>query len=175
MPAPRLIFAFALSLLLHLAVLAGGDWLARLRRAPPSRPTPAVLDVKLMPATPATSPLLKDTLAEAERQAKSEPPPPPSPKLGKPRPSHQAEAAAQRKLAEHLYYPEEAVARGLEGEVRLLLTLDAAGRIEDAQLAASSGHAILDQAALRAAWAMGRLDGESRRELILPVVFRLQP
>ena len=30
---------------------------------------------------------------------------------------------ARRKLAEHVYYPPEAIRLGLEGEVRLLLTL----------------------------------------------------
>ena len=42
------------------------------------------------------------------------------------------------------------------------------------QLAASSGHVLLDQAAIKAAFAMGRLPGVSARELILPVIFRLQ-
>jgi protein TonB len=66
------------------------------------------------------------------------------------------------------------VARGIEGEVRLLLTLDGNGAIQDVQVAAGSGHKILDYAAVRAAFAMGRLPEAGAREVILPVVFRLR-
>ncbi|KAB2938107.1 MAG: energy transducer TonB [Rhodocyclaceae bacterium] len=73
-----------------------------------------------------------------------------------------------------MFYPPEAVSRGLEGEVRVLLTLDAEGGIMDAQVAAGSGHRLLDIAAVQAALAMGSLPGAGVRELILPVVFRLR-
>ena len=81
---------------------------------------------------------------------------------------------AQRKLSKQLFYPPEAVARGIEGEVRLILKLSAEGAVVEVSIAASSGHAILDNAAIKAALAMGRLSGASSRELILPVIFRLQ-
>ena len=58
--------------------------------------------------------------------------------------------------------------------MRLILRLSASGAIEDVAIAASSGHAILDNAAIRAAYAMGQLSGGNGRELILPVIFRLQ-
>ena len=80
---------------------------------------------------------------------------------------------AQRKLSQHLFYPAEALARGLEGEVRLLVRLSPDGRVDEVSVAASSGHAILDNAAIKAAYAMGGLPG-APRELILPVVFQLQ-
>lgn len=172
--------ALLLSLLAHgLALLAG---LPLFHPAP----SPAPLTVTLPPLaeeTPPAEPLLKNTL-------EADPPRPQAPQAPAPRPEPhgpgQASAApkrppardpveaAQRKLAKHLYYPAEAVAAGLEGEVRLLLTLDADGRILDASVAAGSGHAVLDQAALRAAWALGRVDGADKREMILPVVFRLR-
>jgi protein TonB len=41
-------------------------------------------------------------------------------------------------------------------------------------IAASSGHAILDQAAVKAAYAMGKVNWVQSRELILPVIFRLE-
>ena len=82
--------------------------------------------------------------------------------------------AAQRKLSKHVFYPPEAVSRGLEGDVRLIVKLASDGRIDDVQLAASSGHPLLDNAAIRAAYAMGSLAGASGRELIVPVYFRLQ-
>ena len=131
-----------------------------------------MLDATLrIPAPDVTAqPILKDTLAQ------SEPPAPPKPSrhdkttFGQ----HVAEAA-KRKLAKHVYYPEAAVAAGIEGDVRLLLTLDARGAVKDVQIAGSSGHAILDEAAIRAAYAMGTLPDLDQREIILPVTFRLQP
>jgi protein TonB len=116
-------------------------------------------------------PVLKDTLAETRQQRIAAPEQ--LNRLGLDK--HRSQLTAERRLAEHVYYPEEAIARGLEGEVRLLLTLDDSGAIVEAQVADSSGHAILDQAAVRAAHAMGKLTGVARREIILPVRFRLRP
>lgn len=176
-PFPRLVPALALSLLIHAIVLG---WPAH--RAPaPERPAP--LEARLLPSvTPRPAePLLKNTLApEVEKARPPVPPSSPGPasrglqavkpdKLDKPR-----EQAAQKKLAAHLYYPEEAVAQGLEGEVRLLLVLDAGGRILSVEIAAGSGHPILDRAAKAAAFAMGSLPDAGVRDFILPVVFRLQ-
>jgi len=176
---PHLFTALLLSLLGHGLVLFGGKL--------PQAPTPApALTVALRPTEPAPAePLLKNTLETPdpvqEKPALLPPSPPPAgdqgrPATAKPRstPAKNPLAAAQRKLAQHLYYPPQAIAAGLEGEVRLLLSLDPKGRITDAEVAASSGHAILDQAALRAAWAMGSLEGVEKKEMILPVVFRLR-
>lgn len=162
----RLAVALLSSIILHLGVLASADLIAWHLPAPAA--TPAMLEALLVPV-PKPAPLLKDTLAEEASK--------PSPQARVPDPSGRkaATAAAQRKLADQLYYPPEAIARGLEGEVRLLLTLAGDGAIREATVARSSGHTILDQAAIRAAYAMGRLPGADRSELILPVVFRLQP
>jgi periplasmic protein TonB len=174
MPTRRFQLALAASLALHLALLGLG--------LPPGkvspRETPAMLSARLLP--PATvrpaEPLLKDTLAEAEAPRAAPAPPQPRPADAKSRRAapRTPEAAAQRKLSEVLFYPPEAVARGLEGEVRLLLTLDGNGTIRDAQVAAGSGHPLLDDAAVRAAFAMGSLPEAGAREVILPVVFRLR-
>lgn len=162
----RFLFALAASLVLHLALIGLG--LPRKKVSP--HDTPASISARLLPpATISPEPLLKDTLADGESaklapaEAKSRRPAQRTP-----------EAAAQQKLSEVLFYPPEAVARGLEGEVRLLLTLDGSGAIRDAQVAAGSGHAVLDEAAMRAAFAMGSLPDAGARELILPVVFRLR-
>lgn len=172
MPPRRFQIALAASLALHLALLGLG--------LPPGkvspRETPAMLSARLLP--PATvrpaEPLLKDTLAEAEApRAAPASPQPADAKSRRPAP-RTPEAAAQRKLSEVLFYPPEAVARGLEGEVRLLLTLDGNGTVRDAQVAAGSGHPLLDDAAVRAAFAMGSLPEAGAREVILPVVFRLR-
>jgi TonB family protein len=70
------------------------------------------------------------------------------------------------------FYPPEAVARGIEGETILMLKYTADGRLLDARIARSSGHAILDQAALRAVRATPRV-GDGPREILFPVTFAL--
>ncbi len=162
--------AFALSLALHGSVLLPG-MLPKPAAAPTPPPLQALLRPPPAPSPPPAEPLLKDTLAETAPPGTATPPP--RPERPRPTATRQAVRAAQQKLSEHLFYPPEAVARGLEGEVRLLVTLDAGGGVADVQIAASSGQPLLDNAAIRAAWAMGRAEA-GVRELILPVVFRLQ-
>lgn len=170
MPSRRFLFALAASLALHLALLGLG--------LPSGKVSPrnTAISARLLP--PATvkpaEPLLKDTLAEgAAPKTATAAPTPIDAKSRRPAP-RTPEAAAQRKLSEVLFYPPEAVARGLEGEVRLLLTLDGDGAIRDVQVAASSGHRILDDAAIKAVHLIGSLPDADVRELILPVVFRLR-
>ena len=132
-----------------------------------------------MPVVPPAEPLLKNTFdaddsvkAAAMAPAAEEKPAPPKParKIAAKRDVQ----VAQRKLSEHQFYPPAAIEQGLEGEVRLIIKLGADGTVADVSLAASSGHALLDNAAIRAAYAMGKLTGASAREIILPVIFRLQ-
>jgi protein TonB len=174
---PRLILAFSLSLILHLAVPL---WDALEFAAPtiPSPPLRAELRPPRKPLVADHEPLLKNTLAPEPARPETKTPPAvvnhkTSSSVTKATPKSVV-AAAQRKLSEHLFYPIEAKALGLEGEVRLLLILEDDGRIADVSIAASSGHPVLDKAAIRAAYAMGRADGARSREFILPVVFRLQ-
>ncbi|MEF8728357.1 MAG: TonB family protein [Accumulibacter sp.] len=171
----QLLPALALSLLLHAAVL----WWNVVAFDVPPPPTPR-LQASLQPPIrqlPASDePLLKDTLSTSDPSpAAATTPPRPAAATGTSRAVARRQVeAAQRKLAQHLYYPPEAVARGIEGEVRLLLRLADDGSVVDVQVAAGSGHAILDQAAVKAAYAMGRANWAQSRELILPVIFRLQ-
>ena len=175
---PRLIIALALSLALHGGLLLP-DLLKRQTVAPPRPALQALLRLPPVPEIAPAEPLLKNTL-DAENtpttaQAAPVAPPPVTPPSPITRKTVQREARlAQRKLNEHLFYPPEAVERGLEGEVRLILRLGANGEVDDISIAASSGHAILDNAAIKAAYAMGRLTGVTSRELILPVIFQLQ-
>ena len=175
----RLILALALSLALH-AALVVPDLLRRFAAAPPRPALQAVLRLPPKPETPPAEPLLKNTIDSEPAPAKRQPPPelkppPPTTPPAKPKVAAKREVQiAQRKLSQHLFYPPEAVARGIEGEVRLIVKLSADGSVDNVSIAASSGHPLLDNAAIKAAYAMGRLTGATSRELILPVVFRLE-
>ena len=172
--SPRLILALALSLALH-AALVLPDLLGRLAVAPPRPPLQAALRLPPKPETIPAEPLLKNTIDAEQAPPEEKPPPPVAPPPAKPRAAAKREVQiAQRKLSQHLFYPPEAVARGIEGEVRLILKLSADGSVDSVSIAASSGHPLLDNAAVKAAYAMGRLTGATSRELILPVIFRLQ-
>lgn len=167
---PCLPLAIAFSLALHAGVLF---WDARKLGLPPAPPPiEASLQPPAPPPTRHNEPLLKNTLTDDRG-----PPAPPAARTLPPTARVVARRqieAAQRKLSQHLYYPPAAVARGLEGEVRLLLTIADDGSISDVVIAASSGHALLDQAAVKAAYAMGRIGWANSREFILPVIFRLE-
>lgn len=173
----RLIPCLAVSLALHLSLILPDA----LQGVGPSPPSVLHASLRMLPASvlPADDELLlKNTLDTRQSEPVARLPPRATPsralrpedrKAGK-----RAVDKAQRKLSQYLFYPPEAIARGLEGETRLLLTLDDNGRISEVSVAASSGHAILDQAAVRAARAMGRVNWSQARELLLPVVFRLE-
>lgn len=172
-PNQRLAFALAASACVHALLLAPAGWLAR--RAPPAPPP------------------LQATLVEPERAAalatQPEPEPelqPPSAPVAVPReptlPARQerprelkgkALDTALAALAQEEFYPRAAIARGLEGRVVLLLTLSETGAVTGIEVAGSSGHALLDDAALKAATRIAVLPG-GRRQVLLPVEFRLE-
>ncbi|WP_172600036.1 energy transducer TonB [Sulfuricystis multivorans] len=100
----------------------------------------------------------------------------PAPTVGpvKPQPlKGRALSAALAALTQEEFYPRAAIEQGLEGRVVLLLTLDEGGRVTRIELASSSGHALLDEAAVQAASRVGRLAG-GHRQVLLPVEFRLE-
>ena len=171
--SPRLILALALSLALHGSLLLP-DILKRPTVAPPPPALQALLRLPPKPETRPAEPLLKNTLDSEEA--------PPVAKLLPPPDQHAKPAStvrrdvqlAQKKLSKTQFYPPQAVEQGIEGDVRLILKLSADGSVDDVGIAASSGHPILDNAAIKAAYAMGKLTGVTSRELILPVIFRLQ-
>jgi len=170
----KLHFALALSALLHSLLLA-------LPARDDAAPTPAPPRLQTRIATPPSpaareippaEPLLKDTISERLEEVRPAPPP----VSARARPGHAARAReqAQQQLNRHVFYPPEAVERGLEGEVKLRLQLDPTGRVIDTAVLSGSGHALLDQAALDAAQQIGRIDAGGAEELLLPVVFRLE-
>jgi protein TonB len=96
------------------------------------------------------------------------------PKDAIPRLDGEAALRAAEQLARDLPYPPEAIERGLQGEALVLIFLDRSGNAIAARLEASSGHAILDDAAVRAARQLRALPDSAPREALLPVRFRLR-
>lgn len=162
----RLYLALTLSLALHTALIAAPAWLAVRQRPSPT----ASIEARLLPP-----PEQREAMAEAvSTEASGIDPAEIRPHLTAPRALQGSSLRrAQSALSEHLFYPPEAVTRGLEGEVVLLLVLANNGQLISAEIARSSGHALLDQAALDAARHIGALPGNPRQTLF-PVNFRLQ-
>jgi protein TonB len=179
---PYLGRALAASILLHAALISVGVQEVRLQ---PLRPMPPELTVYLAPEEVQPAPRL--TLPEPRRAAA---PPVPAPEQRRPAPkpdgpalrladlprqlSGEAARTAAEQLARDLPYPPEAIERGLQGEALVLLFLDGDGNAIAARLERSSGHGILDEAALRAARRLRALPASAPREALLPVRFRLR-
>jgi protein TonB len=180
--------ALAASLLIHLGGLALGELALRFLMLPAPE-SPRVLEVRFKESRPAEiAPpprVIKNTLDENREPAAARPRigPPPEPARGtvarlappaESLPEKDLDAALER-LSETLLYPAEALQRGLQGDVVLLIDLDDGGRIIGASVASSSGHAILDDAAMRAALRLGNLGpGPAGKAVLLPVRFRIQ-
>lgn len=167
----RLALAILLSLLLHASAFVG-EFIHFPAAAPPAPPIRA--EIK--------SP---------------RPPPPPPLALDKPEPTPRATARKQilstaggnqtaipnwqqevrrqfRKQQESgLFYPPEAIAQGLEGEVLVLMILNDNGQVVAARVEQGSGQRLLDDAALKAVRALHALPTDAPREALLPVRFRL--
>ena len=153
--------ALLLSLTLHLALILAPAWPSLMPRG--RQPS---IEVRLPPLDEAVQPA--DSVASEALDAEPTAPSPAKPQRLAGAQLRQAQAA----LSRHLYYPPEAIAKGLEGEVLLLLTLSTSGQLTGIEIARSSGHALLDQAALDAAGRISGLPG-SKRQLLFPVSFRL--
>jgi len=154
--------ALLLSLILHVLLVVAPTWLAA-KQAP--LPAPGI-EARLLPA-PAPDAIAEAVSTEAKNTGAEPHPVPPRSLRGA------SLRHAQAALSKHLFYPPQAVAQGLEGDVILLLSLTDDGHLVSAAVARSSGHAILDQAALDAARHIGVLPGNPRQTLF-PVSFRLQ-
>lgn len=182
-PGVRLGLALAASLVLHVALLLpAAPWRRAIPPPLPPPPTPPLLATLAVPAlathpeeaaavvaAPAVPPLAADPSAPAGK-----PPVPKPAAAGAPKPlTGRALDTAIAALVREEFYPRAAIERGLEGRVVLLLTLSAAGAVTAVDIASTSGHAMLDEAALHAAGRIGALPGGSR-QVLLPVEFRLE-
>lgn len=176
----RLSLALALSLLIHALPLAA-PFLVRTPAPAPQRPPP--LEARLKPPPVAEQPPLMlpepPKPAKAKTEPRRPPPKPEKPASPGPAPAKREWTTEVRKQLKDLdrqgkFYPEEAIARGLEGEALVLLVLDEAGNPVAARIEESSGHRILDDAALRAVRSLRSLPANAPRETLLPVRFRLR-
>lgn len=167
----RLFAALALSLFLHLLPVLPGVFDS-------SRPVP-----------PAASPLLAELRPPPPAEDASPPlhlPPPPTTSAAPRPPPARGKAEAPKTWTQAVreqlkkldragqFYPAEAIARGLEGEVHVLLIIDESGQVVATRIEQGSGHPILDEAALRAARTLNSLPADAPRQTVLPVRFRLR-
>jgi protein TonB len=179
-----LVWAFALSLTLHaVSMLLPSPW----QKPSAQEVARSILTARLEPREaepppqpePAEEPVVKAKVEEPIKAEIAKPRPKPRPKERpvekKPEPLEgQQLDDALAQLADKLLYPPEAIKQGLEGETLLVLDVGAGGRIAMASIAASSGHPVLDQAALRAVRQVGSLSPTlAGRSILLPVRFRL--
>lgn len=117
--------------------------------APPPTPVEASKRTRKPPAE--SKPIIADAKFEPRRRRELEPPPPTPTVVAIATPA----APAQTKAADFSQnrppgYPTLAIERRWEGLVRLRLHVSTIGKVEQAEVVESSGHAILDQAALSA-------------------------
>jgi len=172
----RFAFAGVASLALHVLLLAAAQRMpGSLSPVETSEPIVAHLAGRSR-----TDDLLKNTLPPAVEPAPRRIEPPRSaptrmkPPQSTPRPPPPAQSEAQRRVDEHLFYPPEALARGLQGEAVVKVRFDASGEVLTVSLLGSSGHLLLDEAAVRAVYAIERLPAAAGRDLVLPVRFRIE-
>ena len=159
----RLHTALSTSICLHALIILGPAWFAT---RPPATPQ-ARIEARLLP--PEELATTAESLSTTAMPSDATMALPPEPGTLRGASLRRAEAA----LTRHLFYPAEAVARGIEGEVILLLTMTDSGQLAAVDIARGSGHALLDQAALDAARRIGSLPG-TKRQMLFPVSFRLQ-
>lgn len=172
----RLFAALALSLSLHLLPFMpdfnfGQNF--------PSTVAPLTAELRPPPA-PATTPAAAPPLSLPEQPVPAARPA----AAQKPAASGTPQAARTwtQAVREHLkkldsagqFYPAAAIAQGLEGEVQVLLVIDEAGKVSAARVEQGSGHALLDDAALRAVRSLQSLPADAPRQVMLPVRFRLR-
>ncbi len=155
--------ALIASIGLHAALIIGPAWFT----LAPKPPAPQRIEARLLPVEGAAE------MAESVSTEALTPDPVVAPLPAPKQKQGESLRRAQASLSRHLYYPPEAVAKGMEGEAILLLTLTEAGQLLTVEIARSSGHALLDQAALDAARRIGRLP-RGQRQMLFPVSFHLQ-
>jgi len=173
---PFLGWALVISIALHALVLAAPAWRSKSQSQTPltvSLREPLAVPEPRNPAPEMPSVILPE---KKPRQSAARPAPEPVARQTATlqRLSGPAARIAGEQMARELLYPVEAIERGLQGEALVLLFLDESGNAVAARLEESSGHALLDAAAVRAARTLRALPSSAPREALLPVRFRLR-
>lgn len=165
----RLFYALLLSLVLHGAAVYFSRVLSWLPPAPPAN----FLHARIEPPAEAPPELIKNTIKAEEAEAA-----PRAAGRGAGTPQQLSERQMERlmeRLSDTLVYPQEALERGLEGEVVLILSQDMQGRMTQIAVASGSGHAVLDEAAVRAVRGLRGLGMEfNGKTWLFPVTFELK-
>ncbi|MBL8484145.1 MAG: TonB family protein [Rhodocyclaceae bacterium] len=171
---PRFAGALLFSLLLHALLLAPAGWW-RTPGPSPARSAPLVARLAA-PAAPQPELVLPPPApAGAPTPAAVPQKPPPRPALARKSDTRPAlPTALERELGRHLHYPLQAIEQGLEGDVVVRIFLDESGTVIAARVEQSSGHALLDEAAVTAARALRTAAAAEPRDTLLPVRFRLR-
>lgn len=169
----RLLFlALTVSLLLHAL-----PFLPDLISAPSKPSTAPIISATLRPPPPAAAP--QQVPLNLPKQASQQPPAKtqPTPEKAPTTPKTWTQAVRQhlKKLQDNgIFYPEEARRQGIQGEALVLLIIDTQGNVVAARIEQSSGHRILDDAALSAVRSLKSLPADAPQESLLPVRFRLR-
>lgn len=171
----RLALALTLSLLLHILPFLG-ELLPQRAASTPPRPAPLRAELRSAPP-PQVIPLKLDASRTDTPPPKPKTEKPPAPaKTPAPTIGWQQEVRRQfvKQQAAGQFYPAEAIAQGLQGEVEVFMILDENGQVAAARVENSSGFKLLDDAALHAVRALHALPADAPRQTILPVRFRLR-
>ncbi|WP_415035069.1 energy transducer TonB [Azonexus sp.] len=172
-PGSRLGFALAASLLAHALILATPH------PTPPSArtvPPPLQASWRAAPPPPAAPPTAPELQLPPEAAAHPAPPPT-APKAPAARAKTWTQSVREQFAKQQhsgQFYPVEAITQGLEGEALVYFILDPAGNVSAARIEESSGHALLDTAAVHAVRRLRGLPADAPQEALLPVRFRLR-
>lgn len=147
--------------------------------APRETQTPARVAAKPAPTQPVRDPVRNETAKPAQSPGAEAPAQMDAPQTS-PGASQAILARLEHELARHFQYPLLARRRGWEGEVVLDLRIDGQGKIDSMEIARTSGHGILDRAALDAVTRISRIPdaaellGGAGMHVQLPVIYRLK-
>ena len=174
MTALRFGLSILASLLLHAFVLWPFGFLVQHPAPVPRQVLEAVLLAPVLATPETTSAPAPEPVAVPVSKASRLDAVPPAPTFAEQPRELQGRAlkTALAALAKQEFYPREAIERGIEGDVIVLLTLTRNGGVAAVAVATGSGHPILDAAALAA---VRGIDGLStvQGQVLLPVRFRL--
>ncbi len=152
----------------------------------PAAPRPTPRATTRLEATPSPTPTAEPSPAPPPTAPESAPPSRAPAPTTETRPTSTARPAPSdgelrqrllRQLEPYFDYPLLAQRRGLQGVVTLQLTLNAGGEIVHVRVLESSGHPLLDRAAVSATERIGHLRDtplEGQRDIRLPITYRLE-